>query len=38
MKRKINYLVKIYKNINWIAAAVAITYAVDELEILKRLI
>ena len=37
MKRKINCLVKICKTINSIGAAVAIKYAVDELERLKRL-
>ena len=37
IKRKINFLVKICKNINSIGAAVAIKYVVDELEILKRL-
>ena len=37
MKRKINCLVKICKNINSIADAVAIKYAIDELEKLKRL-
>ena len=37
IKRKINFLVKICRNINSIGAAVAIKYAVDELEILKRL-
>ena len=37
MKRKIKFLVKICKNINSIAAAVAIKYSVDELDILKRL-
>ena len=37
MKHKINFWVKICKNINTIGAAVAIKYAVDELEILKRL-
>ena len=37
MKRTINFLVKICKNINSICAAVAIKYTVDELEILKRL-
>ena len=37
IKRKINFLVKICKNINSIGSAVAIKYAVDELEILKRL-
>ena len=37
MKRKINFLVKICNNINSIGVAVVIKYAVDELEILKRL-
>ena len=37
MRRKIDILVKICKNINSIAAAAAVKYAVDELEILKRL-
>ena len=37
MKRKINFLVKICKNINSITAAVAVKYAVVELETLKRL-
>ena len=37
IKRKINFLVKIRKNINSIGATVAMKYAVDELEILKRL-
>ena len=32
MKRKINFLVKMCKNINSIAATVAIKYAVDELD------
>ena len=36
IKRKINFLVKMCKNINSIAA-VATKYAVDELEFLKRL-
>ena len=36
-KRKINFLVKMCKNINSIGSAVATKYAVDELEILKRL-
>ena len=36
IKRKINFLVKICKNINSIAT-VATKYAVDELEFLKRL-
>ena len=37
IKHKINFLVKTCKNINSIAT-VATKYAVDELEILKRLI
>ena len=37
IKRKINCLVKMYKNINSIVSPVATKYAVDELEILKRL-
>ena len=37
IKRKINFLVKICKNINSIGATVATKHAVDELEILKRL-
>ena len=37
IKRKINSLVKMCKNINSIAATVAIKYAADELEILKRM-
>ena len=37
IKRNINFLVKMCKNINSIGFAVAIKYAVDELEILKRL-
>ena len=36
IKRKINFLVQICKNINSIAT-VATKYAVDELEFLKRL-
>ena len=36
IKRKINFLVKMCKNINSIAT-VATKYAVDELEILERL-
>ena len=36
IKRKINFLVKMCKNINLIAT-VATKYAVDELEIVKRL-
>ena len=37
IKRKINFLVKMCKNINSIGATVATKYAVDELEFLKRL-
>ena len=37
MKRKIMFLVKICNKNNSIGAAVAIKYAVDDLEILKRL-
>ena len=37
IKRKINFLVKMCKNINSIGFSVATKYAVDELETLKRL-
>ena len=37
IKRKINFLVKMCKKINSIGSTVATKYAVDELEILKRL-
>ena len=36
MKREMNFLVKICKNINSIGDNVATIYVVDELEILKR--
>ena len=38
IKRKINFLVKMCKNNNSVGAAVALKHAVDELEILKRLL
>ena len=37
IKLKINFLIKMCKNINSIGSTVATKYAVDELEILKRL-